>query len=97
MVSAFGPGDWVECISSCGPDDHGNYVASGSLYQIEFIAPFNRLPGNPDGDGVKLVGVGRSWPGLECLWVKERFRPIYRPNASIIEALKQPLPDLVDA
>ena len=72
MVAPIGPGDWVQCISTAGPDSYGNRIYAGNVYCVERIESFNDIPGSPDGDGVKLVDVGDQ----DCLWKPERFRPL---------------------
>jgi hypothetical protein len=86
MAAPIGPGDWVQCVTSVGPDSFGNRIFAGSVYCVELIAPFSDLPGSPDGFGVKLVGIGNA----NCLWGPERFTPLGGNRADLIESLKAP-------
>lgn len=99
-MSAIGPGDWVECLHN------GTYTRfrAGALYCVSEVMPGPdcgcEVCGQRHG-GIRLHGMplphdyperrlrARNW------WPACRFRPIYRPKASIIEQLKQPAPDAV--
>lgn len=94
-MSAIGPGDWVECVdvtsdvAGTGHDWQGERVpVEGQIYQVSDAWV------DCDGYSVILVGwerdrAARDW-GRRCGFAIERFRPIYRPKADLIESLKTP-------
>ncbi len=93
MTAAMGPGDFVECVQ-CGDPVIGFHP--GVIYIVEGAGYWNGRPwltcvGKPIPAD---FGYGPEYgPG----WTASAFRPIYRPKASIIEALKQPAPEMEPA
>lgn len=94
MSAPIGPGDFVECVDAsitpgCGP--HG--LVAGRIYlvlAVEAVPPGFRDAGSPG-----LLIDGASPTTNECgipirLFRPERFRPLYRPSADLIESLKAP-------
>jgi hypothetical protein len=61
-------------------------LVRGAIYQVERVGP--GVSGRPV---VWLYGRELDW----VCWRVQRFRPIYRPKSEIIEALKQPVPEIV--
>lgn len=96
MSSAIGPGDFVECVNAepCALwGDPG--LREGGIYQVEAVAMRRDSVSGFEGAAVRLVGyVHPTTEGVRWLGA-DRFRPIYRPNADLIESLKQPAPDAV--
>ena len=94
-MSAIGPGDWVECVDMVSDFSGGCEVwlddalpIEGQIYQVSDAWI------DDDGYSVILVGWEREkarldW-GRRCGFAIERFRPIYRPKADLIESLKTP-------
>lgn len=97
-MSAIGVGDWIECIDASGANGgglfDGGFLVERRVYQVaELSFVDGRVP------SVRLVGQPalHSDSGRKGSYALSRFRPIYRPKSSIIEALKQPSPELEDA
>jgi len=91
MSVPIGPGDWVECIAACVLDPTNRHNKSlsnltlGGIYQVEEV-----LADAWDDLGLVLVGVYNThW---QRAWRADRFRPIYRPNADLIESLLNQAP-----
>ena len=92
-MSAIGPGDWVECIrTGDGRADHpGRGFTLGKLYCVREVSaknypcPCGRTCGGLRFTNMKDPAIG--W------WSACAFRPIYRPKADFIEALKRPAPE----
>lgn len=91
MGAAIGPGDFVECVSVRTERGYlGARLTVGRVYVVEAAGvtpPGDTIPNVP---WVRLVGVvsdPKTWGFRAAL-----FRPIYRPRADFIEALKQPTP-----
>lgn len=87
-MTAAAPGDWVECIDPNVPTGCPAYLTRGALYCIEAIAEGLCVITHEWETGFVLVGVGLL-AGSKTVWAPERFRPIYRPNADIIDQLKR--------
>ncbi len=99
-MADIAPGDFVECIEVI-PHSHYEPPAEltlGSIYRVRAVemgqyqcgdetkrAPMVEL----DGDRVRFAD-GYGW----CL---HQFRPIYRPNADLIERLRIAHPEGADA
>lgn len=84
MTAPIGPGDWVECVNA-SPFHSRNAVSNrlrvGAIYQIANC-------GLDPGDGVPIVWlVGLDSGDFTRAFLAARFRPIYRPKASLIESL----------
>lgn len=98
-MDAIGPGDWVECIDATPPAvDCIGQLTLGALYCV-YDADTDCLR----GEGCCACGISQ-WVQVEGLpiheieaWCAHRFRPIYRPKSEVIEALKQPAPELEPA
>lgn len=95
-MNAIGPGDWVECIGYAEEDDPSTWIADddypqvGSIYRVDAIT---------EHDGLILAEFAQidlEWDA-RVEWDAEYFRPVYRPKAEIIEALRQPSPELEPA
>jgi len=93
-VSAIGPGDWVECVdNSCGQLEAwsaGERLEKGAVYQIgDCWVDTHTLK-----EVVSIVGrervAGSRRKGRRLGYSINRFRPIYRPKADLIESLKAP-------
>lgn len=87
MSAPIGVGDFVECIDA-GPDRLGTPVVleQGSIYQVEriWIDILDERDGSV-GTGVDLYGIVDP---RDYSFELKRFKPIYRPDASLIESLK---------
>lgn len=94
-MSAIGPGDWVECVDMRSPGRVGfrwlrgeRVPQEGSVYRV------SDLWTDSNGEVVILVGWERVGASLEhgrrVGFRANRFRPIYRPKADLIESLKTP-------
>lgn len=84
MSNAIGPGDWVECVRAEDPD--GRYL--GKVFRCLKVVPSQdcELNHGPCA-GLTIEGMPITLHG----WAMCCFRPIYRPKASLIERLKQPV------
>lgn len=92
MSAPVAPGDWVECVGPKGaasrqrPD-----IVGGRIYMVDDLVTGFRCGkcGTFDHAGLHLVGIARHEPGGfgGC-----QFRPIYRPDESLIKRLFEPLP-----
>jgi len=92
-MSAIGPGDWVECVSVDSENDYGLRV--GAIYQVERVATGRTLAGIIT-TGLLLHGMNYTgWTGARVGYLPERFRPLYRPKADLIERLMQPIDEPV--
>lgn len=102
-MSAIGPGDWVECVDDSpprcvndfGPDLKVGVVVLHRMYCVDEIdEPTEEVPELglwfADEDSVRIDG-----DGYDRSWAADRFRPIYRPRADLIESLLQPLSEHV--
>lgn len=96
MGSPVGPGDWVECFPQfwqSQPDYvslTGRWPEPGGIYVVREIGV---MPGRDCEPAIRLVGVVARCPGHpDCWWPLKHFRPIYRPDESLIERLLEPLP-----
>lgn len=98
MSAPIGPGDFVECVDA-SPDWWGDPVplVVGQIYRVlgidwgegARISP----PGLEHAPGLWLAGVRSE--NDEDSFALDRFRPIYRPRADLIEQLQQPAPHAV--
>lgn len=88
MSEPVGPGDWVECLRESaryGFRPRQLYLCTGT--------PERTLPCtvcDKTHRGLTLKDAPADKPAT-WLWPTCCFRPIYRPKASIIEALKAPV------
>lgn len=95
-MNDLAPGDWVECItieSNPLPTSKPAGFCIGGIYQISGFSPkgglfFVKMPTPKDCNC-------ETYPG--CGWARSAFRPIYRPKETLIEALKEPIEDLVES
>ena len=92
VIGACDPGDYVECVDA---RPHGHYLIAplqaGQVYIVRsVIAPDEKFPAG----GLRLEGVPMpvSPRNIEAGWAPRRFRPVYRPKASLIESLLAPAP-----
>lgn len=84
-MTAIGKGDWVECVDNRSRDYEGceERLRLGGLYCVE------RADIAPCGDpAIWLIEATAACP--EQGFRLDRFRPIFRPRADFIEALKAP-------
>lgn len=86
MADAIGPGDWVECVDASPGHVSGHRLTLFGVYQV--IGTNNHACHCGTPGGLKIAGAETVAIG----WCVRRFRPIYRPNSEIIEALKAPAP-----
>lgn len=82
MAAPIGPGDWVECVNTCGDE---NIVALHSIHRVEEagLTPSGR-------PGLVLEGVRHPENGARWVWA-ECFRPIY-PGKGLLRKLMEPVP-----
>lgn len=87
----LGPGDFVECVNASGrfASDPPSGLLLGALYTVEAVYI------NDEGRGLTLVGLRASSPFVG--YAIDRFRPIYRPKASVIESMLAPAPEMEPA
>ena len=91
-MQAIGPGDWVECVDNAPRPGHlyKGCLVLGGVYQVHSIIPRHLV--TTGEEALMLVGhVGKNTRGNWDCYTCDRFRPIYRPKQSIINALKQPI------
>lgn len=85
MAAPIGPGDWVECVDASfrysDPDGDLALLRVGAVYQVEAV----RI-----GPGLLLCGVPMV-QRQRGYWA-DRFRPIYRRDATLITRLLEKLP-----
>ncbi len=83
----IGPGDFVECVRD-GPNKWGmpSWLKAGTIYRVRkvLITTLFLYPS---------AALPRPRPGYKI----DRFRPIYRPKAEIIQGLLQPIKEKEDA
>lgn len=90
-MSAIGKGDWVECIQNRLPTTQPPIgLVVGRVYRVEAVGvtgPDDQYPNTP---WVRVFGahVREGRDGFRLAW----FKPVYAPNADLIERLKQPAP-----
>ena len=75
-MEPIGPGDFVECVDARGAPE----LTLGSIYMVRLICD--------DGGGCWLREVDP--PPFHDGFFISRFRPIYRPKASLIQSLLHP-------
>jgi hypothetical protein len=82
----IGKGDYVECVAGA-TDDFGYGVVTGQLYCVKDIASSWSRCVFDDCRNPRVFVCGQ--PHIEFGgWCPQRFRPIYRPKAELIESLK---------
>lgn len=97
MASAIEPGMWCECVDASPLEANGKRFGPsglrlGALYLVLAVVPTPlgwRDYGIPE---IVVQGVENPYGGG---FKPDRFRPIYRPSADLIESLKQPAPEPV--
>lgn len=94
MAAPIGPGDWIECVRA-GPNLHTVCgVRVGGIYCVEAMQEMDvscAACASCDRVGLRLVGQPIKVKGYRADWIcGGGFRPIYRPNADLIESLKAP-------
>lgn len=85
----IGVGDYVECVDASQgmiSDDCG--LVLGAIYQVERLEDAYHGRTLCESCGVHLVGMPCA--SRTAGWDISRFRPVYHPKQSIIEALKAP-------
>ena len=103
-MSAIGPGDWVErdpayvggknAIPRSQLKIFGAGIEFGKLYRVREMRLLRCPVDGHAWQGLRLDGIVFSVPGHPDAFVQaEAFRPIYRPKADFIEALKRPAPE----
>lgn len=86
MASAIGPGDWIECVRTKLPDSPNR----GRIFRCEEIVfGYGCKDCGKECGGLVLFGVRSDHPTGS--YSACGFRPIYRPKADLIEALKAPV------
>lgn len=89
MAGAIGPGDWVEFVGA--ENAKLPALVRGSIHVVADVEDGAGLCScGDDGPAIILRGFEHVWHG--CCSSCE-VRPIYRPRADIIEALKAPAPE----
>lgn len=95
MAAALEPGMWVECINAEFRGGVGPYwrmtppLKLRAIYRIEDILPSALF--EDDTVRLALIDIPGCYPdGHRFAYGAPRFRPIYRPRAEFIEALKAP-------
>lgn len=99
-MSAIGKGDWVECVSYDGGHPHPARMVGtltvGGIYRVRKVVRGRDSVRGVPADGIQVDGVyAYHANGVEGAWHPDRFRPIYRPRADLIESLLQPLSEHV--
>lgn len=104
MGAAIGPGDFIECVGPFEGDGSGvakryralGYTISGD-YRVGLVTICTavshamRLPDGRIVPGLQTRDV-KAFRGTREVWLPAyQWRPIYRPRADLIEALKQPI------
>lgn len=91
----IGVGDWVECIGLSG-DGVGPYremtprISAGTIIQVESI--IDGINYDDGVDGLTFSRIPGRYPcGRRFAYSIERFRPIYRPKAEILQGLLKPI------
>lgn len=87
-MDAIGPGDWVERIA----DGTLRHVPAGTIALV--LGVVERV--EPCSVCGPVRGLLLDLP-QDFAWCVNHWRPIYRPKSEIIEALKQPAPELEPA
>ncbi len=91
MAEPIGSGDFVECVrSDCLPSTM-RPLSINAIYQVR-DAYLGLAVGGVRLPALRLVGVqnGMTSHGAELSYRADRFRPIYRPKASLIQQLLAP-------
>jgi hypothetical protein len=89
-MNAIGPGDWVEAVKTEAAMD-GTSIVTGSLYCVEMVGAGGGFCSDCSSqDWLTLHGEPETGFG----WCPCGFRPVYRPNADLIEHLKTPAPEI---
>jgi hypothetical protein len=101
-MTAIGPGDFVECVTAFVPVPGWRVVPAvpsvGQICRVSWCGP-----GRRNGKGAMAAGLGLV--GYSVFDADDRaggfdaahFRPVYKPNASLIRDLMQPVDDGVPA
>lgn len=101
MAAPIGPGDVVECIIPCNENDDavmahwlcGAEIVAGRVYTVMRVEHGVDNFGD-ETDGYVLAEKDTHFPrggdGELGAWMVNHFRPIYRRDESLIEALKAP-------
>lgn len=90
MSAPIGPDDYVECVdASLGWVTGASGLVHGRIYRIEKVLREHKhgVTGCPTC-GVVL----RDGPNPDVPWDISRFKPIYRPDASLISRLLSDVP-----
>jgi hypothetical protein len=92
MSADIGPGDWVEALKDCAAGDGCAALVAGTIRRVIWVGKAltcmdcgDNSPVAVNLDGDDLDGE-TSWCTACCV------RPIYRPNATLIEQLSAPAP-----
>ena len=96
MSAPIGPGDWVECVQNRLPTTAPPVgLVVGRVYRVEAAGVTPPDDREPNIAWVRLEGArcrDDRW-GFRAAW----FRPVYRPDASLIAGLKVPARKTEDA
>lgn len=91
MGAALEPGMFVECVNAAPCPTWGDAgLVERAIYRLRAVKRCRDTETGHAGDGVKLHGV--IHPGGDGYWFGAvRFRPIYKPNSDLIQALLEPI------
>lgn len=91
-AAPIGPGDYVECMdaSPLRPGGIPSQLISGKIYTVRGL---DVVPGWYRNAGEPLVLLVETSPPLETDgYDPARFKPVYRPDASLISRLLSDIP-----
>lgn len=92
MSAPIGPGDYVECIQNRLPTTlPPRGIVVGRIYRVTDTGVTPPDDKEPNKAWLRVDGAEcrpDRW-GFHAEW----FRPVYKPQASLIQSLKQPAPE----
>lgn len=94
----IGPGDWVECVDDSPgrpvnlPYVREAHLVRGRIYRVAAVRDFDHYKNGTVLAIPTVVLTERethwiAWNGTPGGWHLKRFRPVYRPQADLIERL----------
>lgn len=89
--AAIEPGMWMEALR-----DERPYYAKGSLWRVDRVwpqGPTDHCMRDDTCNAPAVIFAGMRMPAGVHAACACGFRPIYKPNATLIEQLKQPAPE----